>query len=349
MSAGIETRTEIKICVLRSVNEIRKVSQEWRELFNTCGATAFQNPDWLLPWIEVFSPETILFIQVRHWNQLIGLVPLLIYRRNQEQVLAFMGGGISDYLDALIAPGWEQKTLAGIFCAVLQMREDWTVLDLTDLPVGSPLLRSPSFQEAVREHDSCSVLYLPTSKDELLHLFSKRQRANLRSARSRLQRAGGGQIEIATEQNLSESLDDLFRLHTTRWCGRGHSGVLADERVRCFHLACAPQLLKAGILHLARLRLENRTLAVIYSLFFDRRACCYLQGFDPEFASLSSGTQLMYSVMCDALDRGMREFDFLRGEEAYKQHWRPQRRPTYRIQITRRNLAALLRAKAQPA
>jgi len=347
MSIETEIRKEFKVSVLRNAEEIRRISPEWRELFNASNTTAFQDPHWLLPWIELLSPQTILLMEVRRGTQLIGVVPLLIYPRNAEQVLAFMGGGVSDYLDAVIAPESEQEALAEIFCAILQLREDWTVLDLTDLPPGSPLLRSTVCCDAFREHDACGVLRLPGSKDELLRLFSKRQRANLRNAASRLERAGGGQIEIATEQNLPEFLGDLFRLHTTRWSARGESGVLAEQRVRNLHLACAPKLLKAGILRLSRLRLGDRTLAVIYSLFWKQTAYCYLQGFDPEFASLSPGTYLMYSVICDAVDHGARDFDFLRGEEAYKQHWRPERQPTYRIQISRRDLAARMQ-RAQP-
>jgi CelD/BcsL family acetyltransferase involved in cellulose biosynthesis len=98
------------------------------------------------------------------------------------------------------------------------------------------------------------------------------------------------------------------------------------------------------VLHLSRLRLANRTIAVIYSLLSDRTAYCYLQGFDPNSSSLSPGTQLMFSVMSDTLARRMREFDFLRGREAYKQHWRTESKPTFRIQLPRETLATIPKA-----
>jgi len=89
------------------------------------------------------------------------------------------------------------------------------------------------------------------------------------------------------------------------------------------------------------LRLHGKTLAVIYSLFAHETAFCYLQGFDPEFAWLSPGTQLMYQVIGDALDHGIRRFDFLRGNEDYKQHWRPESQPTYRIRLARSSLSTM--------
>jgi CelD/BcsL family acetyltransferase involved in cellulose biosynthesis len=339
MISSIEIGTELSARVLRSVKEVKQVSSDWRDLFRHCRATAFQSPDWLLPWIEVFSPEDMMAVEVRCADRLVGLAPFLIYRRDSERVLAFMGGGVSDYLDVLVDPGFEPQAIFEIVGAFLNAHEEWTVLDLTDLPSHSALLLIPFFHRSAREHDSCSVLHLPQTREELLQLFSKRQRANLRNARSRIERAGGGQFEIAAAENLSEFLDDLFKLHTDRWSEQGQSGVLDNERVRAFHSSCAPGLLQSGLLHLSRLRLANRTIAVIYSLLSDRTAYCYLQGFDPDFSSLSPGTQLMFSVMSDALARGRREFDFLRGREAYKQHWRAETKPTFRIQLPRATLS----------
>jgi len=134
---------------------------------------------------------------------------------------------------------------------------------------------------AGREHDTCSALALPSTEDELLHLLSKRQRANLRNARSRAQRAGGCLIEVATPDTLSEFLDCLFQLHTVRWSRAGQSGVLSDQKVRTFHQRSAPLLLAKGVLRLYRLRIGSRTLAVIYSLFEQDTVFCYLQALIP--------------------------------------------------------------------
>lgn len=325
--------------VLRTLPELQQIASEWRDLFYRTKATAFQSPDWVLPWVEAFAPETIITLAIHKQDKLVGLAPLLIYRREQERVLAFVGGGVSDYLDVLVDPQLETEVTSEIIRAVLEFDQPWTMLDLTDLPSHSPLLKCDWLKREAREHDMCSVLPLPATEDELLHLFSKRQRANLRNARSRLERAGGGEIELATADNVQEFLEDLFTLHSSRWSAREEPGVLADVRLRTFHMSAAPRLLDSGMLQLWRLRSTNRTLAVIYSLFVHETAFCYLQGFDPEFAPLSPGTQLMFHVISQSLQCGMRQFDFLRGREVYKQHWRPTGQPNYRIQLSRSALA----------
>jgi len=340
MMTSTETVANLSCRVLRTLPELQEIASEWRDLFHRSRATAFQSPDWVLPWIEVFVPEKMVAIAVRSGSRLVGLAPLLIYRREQDRVLAFTGGGVSDYLDFLIDPQFETEVVSEVFRATLELDDDWTVLDLTDIPSGSPLLALLWLKQEVREHDSCSVLRLPANQDDVLHLFSKRQRANLRNARSRLQRAGGSQIELAIAENVLEFLDDLFKLHSSRWSERGEPGVLSDLQLRTFHKSSSQRLIASGMLHLSRLRSHNKTLAVIYSLLAHETAFCYLQGFDPEFAALSPGTQLMFHGICESVQHGMRHFDFLRGREVYKQHWRPSTRPTYRIQLTREALAS---------
>ena len=327
-------QTQFDTCVLNTLEGLCRIGCEWSDLWQRCLNTAsFQRPEWLLPWVEVFAPENLAAIEVRWQNLLVGFAPLLIYPRDSDRVLALMGGGVSDYLDVLVEPTLQTHIVSIILDAVSQM-DDWTILDLTDLPSHS-VLRAMLPQPAAAEHNQCSALSLREDRNELLHLFSKRQRANLRNASSRLRNAGGGQVEIATLETLPEFLDDLFRLHATRWSQLGQPGVLHQETIKAFHRAAAPRLLGQGVLRLYRLRLKQQTLAVIYALFERETVFCYLQGFDPDFAYFSPGTQLMFAVIEEARQRGIRKFDFLRGDESYKQHWRAQPEATYRIQLRR--------------
>ncbi len=338
---GKMVRQEFKTRVLTRLRDLQTIAAEWRELFDHCpDATPFQHPAWILSWIEVFAPNDLFVIEVRRENSLVGVAPLLVYQRDGERVLVFAAGGVSDYLDVLADPAWECEVLFAILEA-LQSLSNWTTLDFTDLHQSSLLNRTALAQFAA-PHDDCSTLALPRTRSELLHILSKRQRANLRNARSRLQRIGGGTIEFATANSLPEFLDDLFRLHTTRWFRVGGPGVLADEIIRAFHRVSAPKLLAEGILHLARLRVNGRSIATLYSLWNHSTVFCYLQGFDPEFAYVSPGTQLMFSAIEHAVDSGIRKFDFLRGEETYKRHWRADHQFTYRIQLPRLTLRSVI-------
>ena len=109
---------ELKTCVLTDTAQLRLIADEWRSLYQRCpAATPFQHPGWVISWAEIFSPERVRVVEVRSGSMLVGLAPLLIYPRNEEQVLAFMAGGVSDYLDVLVDPQYEDVTRA-IFQAI---------------------------------------------------------------------------------------------------------------------------------------------------------------------------------------------------------------------------------------
>jgi len=324
---------EFKTRLLTNAAQLLVIADEWSGLYGCCpGASPFQRPEWIVSWAETFVPECIRVVEVRSGNTLVGLAPLLIYPRGQERVLAFMSGGISDYLDLLVDPQHENEVAFAIIQVIHEL-DRWTTLDLTDLPANSVLHRTMLAQLAT-SHDQCSCVLLPKTREELVQQFSRRQRANLRQARSRIQKAGGARVETATAETLTEFLDDLFRLHGIRWLRDGQSGVLADEKVKAFHRKVVPALHAEGILRLHRLRLRDQTVAVMYTLLHRETVFCYLQGYDPEFAALSPGTYLMFAVMEDAIVSGMTKFDLLRGEEAYKQHWRAQSQSTHRIHLS---------------
>jgi CelD/BcsL family acetyltransferase involved in cellulose biosynthesis len=326
-------RIRLNSRTLTQLPELKAIAAEWKNLCERCGSTPFQHPEWIIAWAEAFSPDRVRVIEVRRENTLVGLAPLLIYPRDGDHVLAFMAGGVSDYLDIVVDPEYETEVVSALFNTFSGL-DRWTILDLTDLPSSSVLHRAvPGLLAS--PHDHCSSVFLPATVSELLQSFSKRQRANIRQSHSRIERAGGGSIEMATAETLPEFLEDLFRLHTSRWRQGAQPGVLADEKVKTFHRKAAPGLLSQDILRVYRLRLAARTIAVVYTLVRNSTMFCYLQGYDPEFADLSPGTFLMFSAMEDAIRSGLKKFDMLRGDEAYKQHWKPEVETTSRMQCDR--------------
>ena len=339
------SNSSVQARVLCSPEAIRRLTPEWQDLWTRCpGASTFQRPEWLLAWMKAFHPLEIRLFELRRDSHLVGIAPLLIYPRGDEQVLAFMGGGVSDYLDLLVDPEWVQLTVEAFRDAILE-DSDWRVLDLTDLP-SDTVLSNSRLWEFQQPHDICSAIRLPAASAELLQMFSNRQRANLRNAKSRLNHSGGGEIELATAETISEFTEELFQLHTGRWAELGSPGVLSDEKVRVFHREITPRLLDRGCLRVYRLRSADRTLAVIETFFEPKTAFCYMQGFDPDSAYLSPGTQLMFAVINEAVRAGLRKFDFLRGTETYKSHWRGKPEQTYRISASREQLTSINRRAA---
>ncbi len=325
--------TQLKVTVVRTAEQAEQIGSEWSALWERCpNATTFQRPEWIISWINTFRPREPLILEIREIGRLVGVAPFLIYEEGSQRILGLVGGGVSDYLDILVEPDRCQQTLSEIMGFITQSEFCWDALSLTDLPGASPLLQfaADSGLKPIH-HDICTELVLPSGVEHLKNVISKHKYENLRNARSRMQRSGEGQIELATQETLNEFLDALFELHAMRWKEFGESGVLADPHIQAFHRKVAPELLDQKVLRFYGLRLEGRLIATLYSFFEGEAVYCYLQGFDPAYASLSAGTLLLGAVIEDAISEGKKRVDFLRGQESYKYSWGVRDAPTYRI------------------
>jgi CelD/BcsL family acetyltransferase involved in cellulose biosynthesis len=316
--------------ILTDVRDITNLADEWGELFGRCpGATTFQRPQWILAWLDSFHPVQPFFIVVRRGSLLVGIAPLLIYQKNSESILAFAGGGVSDYLDTLIDPRWADETRAAIFNAIRSHPERWDRLELTDLPRNSTLLRQSGV--GVEVHDACPVLVLPPSLEDLASVVPAHKLRNYRNAKRRLAEAGNVSTEIASRANSHDALSALFRLHAERWGRTGGPGVLSQGLIQQFHRNVAMRLIDMGIFRLYLLRLDQRVIGALYALFEGETVYCYLQGFDPEYGKMSPGTAILGNVIEAAIKHGAKKIDFLRGREPYKYSWGACDSPTYRV------------------
>ena len=80
---------------------------EWRRLWRRAGGSAFQSPDWLLPWWRQFGTAAPRVATVRGADDaLLGVLPL--YRL--EGRLLPIGAGVTDQSDALLAPDYRRRS-----------------------------------------------------------------------------------------------------------------------------------------------------------------------------------------------------------------------------------------------
>jgi CelD/BcsL family acetyltransferase involved in cellulose biosynthesis len=333
---------DLTVSVLRNPAEVERIAPEWRLLWERCPrATTFQRPEWIISWMHTFQPLDPLIVEVRQHHRLTGIAPFLIYEDGSRRILGLMGGGVSDYLDILVEDDSRPRVLSAILDFTNRSDWSWDTLNLTDLSAASPLL-TLSQHSCVKcgYHDVCTELSLPSNAEHIKEVIPAHKYDNLKNARSRLQRSGVASIELARQETLNEFLNALFELHENRWKEVGQSGVLADEKIQAFHRKTARQLLSRGILRFYGIRLDDRLIATLCSFFEREAAYCYLQGFDPAYASLSVGSVLLGTAICDALREGKKRVDFLRGQEAYKYSWGVKDAPTFSIQASRQSLAS---------
>jgi CelD/BcsL family acetyltransferase involved in cellulose biosynthesis len=335
----------------------------------------FLSPEWLIPWWEHFGegrqPSCLAMFDR---ERLVGFAPLfsevprlagLPVRR-----LAFLGDGATgcDYLDVLAAPGREVEVRAAALAALGELpwdlcdldglwRDSPTALHLAQLfPNGRAVRASAAGlggapAEVVRDarlRFVCPHIPLVGSYQEFLQGLGRRE--NLRRREKWLFRQPGVSVEVArTPEEARIAVERFLELHRARWAVEGGSDGLADARHEAFHRAAVQELAERGWLRLYTLFAARRPVASVYGVVHGGKFLYYQSGYDPAWASKSVGLVLLARTVQDAFAEGLREFDFLRGNESYKAQWARAERWTIQMRLWRGPRGKAVRAAQQAA
>lgn len=286
-----------------------------------------------MPWWRHFGTDELCSVVIRRDGAVIGFLPLYVYwesRKNERQILP-IGVGTTDYLGGVFSP---ECSAEDIFAGLAFIRDhvNHHRLYLAQMPADSRIL-------AAVDQSSGENLFLSSSEPcsrmpaVIMAELPQKIRRNAMYYRNRAQRQGKLELLFADESNWHQIYGELCRLHTARWQSRGEQGVLVDERVIAWHQDAIPMLLSAGTLRLAALRLNQETIAVLYSLIDregeDRTQYFYITAYSPDHADLRPGTLLIACAVEHAAQEGVGVIDMLRGDEGYKQIWHMERVPTW--------------------
>jgi CelD/BcsL family acetyltransferase involved in cellulose biosynthesis len=138
-------------------------------------------------------------------------------------------------------------------------------------------------------------------------------------------------------------------LHQRRRIALGQPGCFASDRFGEFHREVASELLAAGQLRLFWLELDGSPVAAEYQLAGGGVTYAYQAGVDPLRIDEEPGRLITIATLQHAIAEGQQAFDFLRGDEPYKAHWRAEPRQTHSYRVAAGSRAARIRHHAWTA
>ena len=281
---------------------------------------------WQREWTRAFAATRRL--EIRRVEDAEGrLVALLPLHEVEPGVLRLVGGAdISDYLDLIALAGREEEA----WMALLQSRAaERVVWDLHAVPGRSPtvtllpqLAAACGLSASVTVEERCPVLILPSSWDAYLASLSGKHRHELARKMRRLEReAPEARATCASHPaDVENRLGDFFDLHRRSRVGKAR---FMDARMEAFFQRVTTALVEHGGARLWFLDTASGPIASFITLEWDDTVGLYNSGFHPDRAALSPGVVLLGHLIRDAIGRGKRRFDFLRGEERYKYEFEP--------------------------
>jgi len=307
----------------------RDLAEEWSALLRR-GAldTLFLTPQWLEVWWRHFGAglDLTLLLARDADGTLVGIAPLYAVEQAGQRVLQFVGGvDVSDYLDFIVAEGREDVYHA-VVDYLLADPFPWDLLDLHCLPGDSPTRAGilcrvcqaccPGDAQVELEEPT-PYIPLPGDWEAYLGSLDKKQRHEVRRKMRRIEREAEVRWHrLEDRARLDEEVDVFVQLH--RASHPDKDAFMTEEMAAFFHDA-AVVTFEVGWLSLYTLWLDGRPAASIWCFDYGDDLLVYNSGFDPEWRyHLSPGNVLMSYCIRDAIARGKRRFDFMRGGETYK-------------------------------
>jgi CelD/BcsL family acetyltransferase involved in cellulose biosynthesis len=315
---------------IESAKDLQEFENEWRRfLARIPSPTPFQSPEWLSTWWGHFGSGQLRTLVFRDGAAVVGVLPCFLHAWNGKRQLTLLGTGVSDYLDPVFDPLHVPEIIESLR-AELRRCTDWDLCDWQDLSAGSPLE-----QVGVTSPDTpCSSVHLDGTYEAFLTERPKDLRRNLRRYKQRALAEGPVCFEVS-ERPEPEWMDALIELHAARWARLGDPGVFETNRSAAFTREAAQQLAEHGAIRMFAVRFMGRVAAILLALRNETTIFGYVSAFDPQHEALGFGRELLAQAFRYAYHHAYREWNFLRGEEAYKFSWGATVSPKRRVRIDR--------------
>ena len=243
-----------------------------------------------------------------------------------------------DYNDFVVAAGQEDAFYPTLLDNIDSRGA--TRLELFSIGEDSPTLamlpdlaRARGYAVDVEEEDVAPRIVLPESWDDYLAGLSKKDRHELRRKLRRLEGHENWRWYCVSDPADAVQRMDTF-VDLMRRSDSAKAEFLTAEREDFFR-RMVDATASEGLLRLFFMEMDDRPVAASLCFDYDNVRMLYNSGHDPEYRYYSVGLLLHSICLRDALERGYRYFDFLRGNEPYKYRLGGADHRLYRISLQR--------------
>jgi len=348
------------------LDEILPLASDWDQLGR---GVPFRSWAWMSNWWRAYGISTngsansdrqlYVLAVFDHSTELVGLALWFVrHSASQGSTVRFLGTGevCSDYLSLLCERDREDAVAAALAQWLTEKAcrpgpDRWDLLAWEGIDPEDVATRRLSDQLAQRGHTihtrpgpNCWRIELPATWQEHLAELSKDHRKQLRRLERDYLATGRARLHTATNRDEFETARRiLIDLHQRRRTALGEPGCFSSVRFAAFHNDVMPSLLADGRLRLSWVELDGRPAAAEYHVADGGVVYAYQAGIEPELLEHGPGRLANLMTIRQAIQRGDRAFDFLRGDEPYKAHWRAKPRACVDIRVVPTGISARIR------
>lgn len=326
--------SEYQVEVVSGHEALRGLRPVWNQLVARAGIDhPFLSHEWICSWWESFGAgKTLHVLLVRVDGRVVAIAPLM---RSEERVygmrvrrLASLYNPHTPRFDFIVAYDAE-GVYRHIWRYLLSVSGEWDVLELSQLLAGSrtldslsQLARDDGYLVGVWRGEVSPYVPFNGTWERYVDRLSRNHWAKVRKGLNRLARRGDVRLEtISAGEQLSDAMNDGLRIEAAAWKEQTGTAISSNPDVEKFYRVLAERAAVAGTLRLLFLTVAGSRIAFAYALCYRNKLYVLKAGYDPAYAYYSPYNLLCYLVFQDGFARGLDEYEFLGGDEAWKLDW----------------------------
>jgi CelD/BcsL family acetyltransferase involved in cellulose biosynthesis len=336
---------------IASLDDLKKMRDAWNALLLKMDfPTVFLAWEWIDTWWEYFGGEgrELVILTVTDQGVLKGILPLYaahaVFRHHwlTGRVLTFCTSEdlYPDHLDIISAPEDSAACLDSVFRFLSSKHLGWDVMRVPMVTETSRLagwlkqgaVRSLGLDFDLEPASIAPYISLNGVFEDYLGRFDSKQRYNIRSRKKKLYDQRGFYY-AACKPDSVECLHNVFDLHHRRAQRKKYKSTFTDSRILAFHESLARRIADRGWISLRTIRKDSEVIAASYNFDISGRNLSYQKGIDPAWERFSPGKVLMYELIQEAYAKGLREYNFLQGNESYKRMWAKEYRTLFNSNV----------------
>jgi CelD/BcsL family acetyltransferase involved in cellulose biosynthesis len=347
--------------VISEFNEFESLSEVWDSLIQNSSdnSTVYLTHEWLSTWWKHFGEgKKLNVLLIEKEGRLIGIVPLMrteyrigllkicaletIGSLNCNHIGLMRSGSGEEVVSAFVAYLKEEFTGGKLVLRLTLVPEDCMFFDLLRRDIALPA-SGLALQEKMKT--LAPYIELPPTWDGYFRSLSPNRRHALRRKMRLLQERHTVEFRDCTGDNIESMLSRFIELHEKRWRSSNVRGVFSDPKMEGFYRDIAAQFVKKGWFNFACLIIDGEVASAEYSFIYNQKLYSSTSARNIDYSEYGVG-HLHYTFLIKyAIERGLREFDFLKGDEPYKFHWTKSSRRYLNFVVGKRGLYSGLRLR----
>jgi CelD/BcsL family acetyltransferase involved in cellulose biosynthesis len=352
---------DISIQEVSDVETFRSLRETWNNLLRESGDNnIFLTWEWLFTWWQHYGRDKKLrILLIKESDRIIAIAPFMQWKYRKGifniDVIENLCSIECDYSGIILTERRQESVAILLDCLVKITRDCHVIVRMSHIPENSDFISvlreqypafSSSFLLIEQPVSSCPYIMLPANWEDFFSTISKKRRQHLRQATKTLQKDHVVEFKkYDGGDDLREQLQVLFELHQKRWQDKNIISKFIKPEARDFYLDVSKAFYQNNWLDFSFLNVDGKPVSAAWGFNYNNEFCYMTCTFDPDYSNYGVGNLHIMKLIEYSIQNGQRKFDFLKGNEAFKNQWTHFKTNNFQITMAKNGFWGRYRVK----